>query len=358
MADEPESPWIERWVAMAALLGFNPVRTRWKLLRWEKSWREARLRAGRAVTEVAYAHQVCPQCGAVQPGDSRRCSSCSSPLPTRLEQKLRRMGLAFSVGHPVTSFLVTLLVVVFIRMVLAGSGQGVLGFDSGTLIRFGAFFPPLVREGEYYRLGTALFLHIGLWHLGFNGLALVQVGPTVEELFGRGRALFLFLLTGLLANIGSGLFGLAAVQAGASGAILGWVGLVAGWGHRDGTTVGRNARNQMLKWGLYTVLYGIFLRADNAAHVVGFLSGGVLGWMLTPLRPGAPPRRHHLILGVAAGVTCLVAVGFILTRPGETSLHRRSDIPSPGLAPPLGEGTLHPRSVALLLHPRRGEDPP
>jgi membrane associated rhomboid family serine protease len=176
------------------------------------------------------------------------------------------------------------MVAIYARMMIARPGQGYLSWDNETLIAFGAHYPPLVHAGQWWRLGTAMFLHIGLWHLGFNLLALAQIGPTIEDLFGRGRMLAFFLITGVVANLGSEALGLQAVSAGASGAIMGLIGIAAGWGQRAGTTQGRAVRNDMLKWAAYTMIFGYAIHADNAAHAAGFAAGAVLGLAHSPFR--------------------------------------------------------------------------
>jgi hypothetical protein len=104
------------------------------------------------------------------------------------------------------------------------------------------------------------------------------------------------MVTGLLAAFGSaavggalswvatGTFLMAAsgVSIGASGAVMGLIGLAAGWGQRDGTRIGRDTRNQMLKWCAFTLVFGVLIGADNAAHVVGFVAGGVIGLAVPP----------------------------------------------------------------------------
>src|SRR5262249_12847697 len=149
----------------------------------------------------------------------------------------------------------------------------------------------------------AVFLHGAAWHIGFNLLALQQIGPEIEELFGRRVMLLLFMVTGVVANLGSEAFGLDLPAVGASGAIMGLIGVAPGWGPRDGTSIGRRVRGMMLRWAGYTMVFGLFIHADNAAHGVGFVSGAVLGFAIPPgwarraLAGGA-----GLVMGAAGGV--------------------------------------------------------
>jgi hypothetical protein len=122
----------------------------------------------------------------------------------------------------------------------------------------------------------------------------------VEELLGSGRMLVLYLGTGLAGNWLSARYGMYSVSAGASGAIMGLCGVVAGWGQRDGTSVGRNCRNHMVRWAVYTVLFGVFIRGDNWAHCGGFLAGALPG---LSIKPAWLRRSRASTLDLALGTT-------------------------------------------------------
>ena len=69
---------------------------------------------------------------------------------------------------------------------------------------------------------------------------------------------------------------------GASGGIMGFLGFAAAWGHKDGTHYGIEIRNMMVQWFIFVTLFGLLLNTDHAAHFGGFLSGAILGWVVTP----------------------------------------------------------------------------
>jgi membrane associated rhomboid family serine protease len=73
-----------------------------------------------------------------------------------------------------------------------------------------ALYGPYVKEGQYWRLFTVALLHAGWMHLIFNMLALWSIGTPVEQIFGRGRYLIIFIGSLLTASIGSAYFGPAA----------------------------------------------------------------------------------------------------------------------------------------------------
>src|SRR5207248_8091634 len=83
-------------------------------------------------------------------------------------------------------------------------------------------------QHEWYRLITAMFLHGGLIHIGFNMMALMQLGPTLEELYGSSRYFFLYIATGafgfLISSYPFAPWLHGSYSLGASGGLLGLVG--------------------------------------------------------------------------------------------------------------------------------------
>ena len=53
-----------------------------------------------------------------------------------------------------------------------------------SLIQWGANYGPKTTQGEWWRMFTCMFLHIGVLHLLFNMIALWNVGGFMERLLG------------------------------------------------------------------------------------------------------------------------------------------------------------------------------
>lgn len=315
MTDGPEkTDWVEVIVKMGAAVGLNPTRLRWKLAHWRESWGEAKGKGRAAAQHVGYRHRICRACGTLQDRDRSTCVNCGRALAPRFMEVLSRFGIVAPAFLSVSSLLTIAIVLCYLRTAAAQGGD-FINMEGETLVRFGGNFTPLVQAGQWWRLSTYIFLHAGLMHIAFNLIALQQIGPSIEEVFGRGRMLFFFMLTGILAGLASELWGLHGVGIGASGSLMGLIGLAAGWGQRDGTSVGREVRDQMVKWGLYTMVFGFMIGADNAAHAGGFLSGAVLGFLS---RPKWEPRRasgFDWILSLAGALAALGTVLLVLFPP-------------------------------------------
>ena len=312
MADEGFD-WIERICRGAAYLGLNETRLRWKLINlkqgvenrisyWTRKWETS-----------AYQHKVCPNCGRINDGEEVECGNCSAQLESRSFSFLRKMGLDFSSTLSIASFFGFLILCVYIRMLCSvPPGEGLTGWSLETLSRFGANIPLRVIAGEWWRLGTAIFIHIGLFHLAFNLYALSLVGPLIEDTFGWSKSVFIFMSSGIVANLARVCVGGFCISAGASGALMGLLGTAAAWGQKEGSSVGRGVRDFMIRWAIYTMIFGLLVNGDNVAHGAGFFFGAILGYLFhsDTLRSSRGVDASFLeeLLALIAVATALLAV--------------------------------------------------
>ena len=328
---EGGSRWIDLAVKLAPWFGLKPVRVRWRLENRRRRAAERARQREQKVDHVRYAHKTCAACGAVQDRDAATCSRCGEKLGARSMQVLGRMGLFAPEWLSMSSVLGLALVLAFARELAAAPGGlgDLVGVPVPILKHLGGNLRHELLDGEYHRLLTACFLHAGVIHIGFNLFALATVGPQVESVYGRGTLLFFFVLTGVVANLGSGLVGLGGagspdVGIGASGGIMGLVGVAAGWGQREGTTAGRQVRNDMLKWAAYVLVFGLFVRVNNWAHGFGLVAGFALGWLLRPRAWRRPSLAAARIAAALLGAAALVAALVLIARPPERAVTWRS----------------------------------
>lgn len=229
--------------------------------------------------------------------------------------ELMRGGLARA---PVTGALIAANLVVFAAMLTRGAG--LWHSPNDVQLAWGASFGPAIKDGEWWRLGTAMFLHFGLLHLAVNLWALLDSGRLVERLFGSWRFFTLYALGGIAGNLLSlYVHGDHAVSGGASGAIFSAYGALLALLWRERRQV-HPVEFRWLFWGAaaFSLAYiglGVLVPGiDNAAHVGGLAAGALLGVALArPLtaansRPGA--GRWF-----AGGVLALAVVLLIMAIP-------------------------------------------
>lgn len=318
MSDPAKSPdddaWIEKVVRVAGNLGFDKTRLRWKLIRWQDKRRKAKNLAEQERLRIDYAHKTCGECGAIQDRDEKVCTACGKKLSSRTWQILGRMGLASPQAVSVSTLLAVAILIAYARVWVAQGG----GFDAPSpwlLVDFGGTWKP-VMDGEPWRLLTSVFLHAGLLHLAFNLLAIASIGPRIEELYGRATMAGVFIATGVLAAFGSiSLRAGNGVGIGASGALMGLIGLAAAYGHRAGRGRGHGLRDDMIKWSAYTFIFGFAVGADNWAHLFGLLAGAAFGLAVKPAwwaKKAWLPAR--VLFGLVGAAGTIGALALVLTR--------------------------------------------
>ncbi len=200
-------------------------------------------------------------------------------------------------------------------LVMAVAGVDVFSPNTQELITYGANFGPRTLAGQWWRLVSCMFIHIGLMHLALNLWALYFIGPLVERMLGHVGFVLLYFLSGTLASFTSVWFSPLVVSAGASGALFGLVGGLLGFlirsRHSVPASAFRGLRNQLViviavNIGLGFSIPGI----DNAAHLGGLASGFVLGLILgQPIDDHTRVRRHgRNLLALAIGGGALGAL--------------------------------------------------
>jgi membrane associated rhomboid family serine protease len=184
---------------------------------------------------------------------------------------------------PAVLILILVNVLVFLFEMSAGGWN-----DPDVLHRIGALEPyAVVVQGEYWRMFTALFLHGGFLHLGFNLFALYVLGSPLERAIGTARFAACYLVSGLASSAGvvaltvTGLVQVAQVI-GASGCIMGVVGAWAGFLLRN-----RHAPLAKQRLANIALIVGIQIAFDlstpqvsMAAHMCGLIAGFFLGLIL------------------------------------------------------------------------------
>lgn len=248
------------------------------------------------ITITSNVQGYCPQCGRPVMFGATVCACGQNleglPAVSPDAQNLPVMKPRRLFVPQVTYLLIGLNVLIFLVMTLAGGSTHIQ-----ILLDFGAMYRPFIAQGEYWRLITPLFLHIGVMHILFNMYALLILGGIAEQIYGPTRYFYLYLICGVGGTLASAEFS-KAVSAGASGAIFGLAGiaLVVGYRHRERISASfkKVVGQGIIPFVLFNLGYGLFNKGiDNYAHVGGLLSGALLGLAVPPLPPAQAAARRR-----------------------------------------------------------------
>ena len=217
----------------------------------------------------------------------------------------------FSIFKPTQGFFITPILLdlnILIFILMAISGVNIMQPDSESLLNWGANFKPMTLEGEWWRLITNCFLHIGIFHLLMNMYALLYIGVLLEPHLGKTRFISAYLLTGITASIASLWWHDLTISAGASGAIFGMYGVFLAM--LTTNLIEKTARKALLTsiavFVGYNLIYGLKSGIDNAAHIGGLLGGLVIGYALIPSLK--KPEKNKLKFGTIGLLSILILV--------------------------------------------------
>jgi membrane associated rhomboid family serine protease len=251
---------------------------------------------------------ICPECMVPAPV-GYQCPECVE----QARREFRRgPGRPLRGGVNATKAFLFAIAAVFVLEILTGGPQALLqGPSGGRLVDLGALQPFLIADGQFWRLFSAMFLHAGLLHIGFNAYALWLFGSMVESNLGRTRMILVYVVAGFLASVASYAFGpVESVGVGASGAIFGVFGAFIAFNYRRRHLAIASAN---LRWAATLLLLNLFLafgfggRIDWRAHLGGLIAGLAAG---TVAEGWGSPSQRRLVQVV--GFVALVVAGVAL----------------------------------------------
>lgn len=222
-------------------------------------------------------------------------------------------------------------------------------------LRWGALAGPLGAI-EPWRYLSAMFVHFGLMHFGFNTLTLHQLGRELEGAVGWARFVLVFVGTGVAGFLASELwYHPMPLTGGTSGGIFGLLGAAVGWRHAQGDPEWKRLAITGVGYAVAMVLLDRLsnLSVNHAAHVGGLLAGAAFGWILHRLPRGRRIERALSVTGALLILASLVSIGLSLTSPQLSRSRPRSLAPSSsqGFAEPENEPSIGdvPRSGTVSV---------
>ncbi|NUG67446.1 rhomboid family intramembrane serine protease [Lactobacillus mellis] len=201
-------------------------------------------------------------------------------------------------------------VIVFGWEILQGGSENI-----SALVAAGAKVNGLVAQGQWWRLITPIFVHIGWQHILINSLTLYFMGQQLEFLYGPLKFIGLYLLSGIGGNLMSFAFGSSAsLSAGASTSLFGLFGLYVTLGliFRKNEVI-RQWSQQFLLLIILNLGTDIFMGGiDIWGHIGGALTGCLLGFVIS-----VPQMQNSLSrLGRIISIVILLVLAVVLYQIG------------------------------------------
>jgi rhomboid protease GluP len=252
---------------------------------------------------------------------------------------VRRQRPSWAVA-PATYSLVGVNCAVFLAMAARGVSIGNPTVDQ--LMHWGANNAGnVLLGGEWWRIVTAMFVHVGILHLATNMWCLWNLGLLAEPLMGSVGVIAVYILTGAAGNLLSTLVNwilyhnapggpVFPAGAGASGAVFGIAGALIVLLKSNRLPVPPSELKKLRKSVIYFAVLNLILglsisggnlflhsglNIDNMAHVGGFACGLLFAVPMVP-RIGSPrevfERRLQVALILVVGL--LVLFGFYLAQ--------------------------------------------
>jgi membrane associated rhomboid family serine protease len=227
-----------------------------------------------------------------------RCPECS-------QQKTRVVKAGGTVTQPtLTYILIGINVAVALGGILSGgSAGGGGGFGSSELLSDGSVSRFTVDQGDYWRLITAGFLHVGFLHLAFNMFALYVLGELLEPAVGRLRFALIYFGSLLAGSFGALLLEPTEPTVGASGAVFGLMGAAVVVMRSRGMNPMESGLGLWI--GLNLLITFTIPNISIGGHIGGLLGGALAALLLVDLRqrmrlPEIVPVVLVALMGVAA----------------------------------------------------------
>ena len=236
---------------------------------------------------------ICPDC-MTSTSVGMRCPECARQGRTRV-RTMRSVT-----DEPVLTYVLIGINVLAALGSLLGGG---VGTTSSSLTDDGGVSQHFIADGEYWRLLTAGFLHVGLFHLATNMLSLWILGSMLEPAFGRWRFGLIYLVSLLCGSFGALLMSPDNVTVGASGAIFGLLGAAAVLARNRGFNLMESGLGIWI--GLNLLITFTVPNISVGGHLGGLVGGGLCAFALLDLRerirvPELVPAAACAVLGTLA----------------------------------------------------------
>ena len=251
---------------------------------------------------------MCSNCRAFITTEDKVCPYCDFKVGARAVDA-RTPSDALGGLIPQAHFTTVVILLINAGLYIAGTLTG-----NNVLDQLGAKYGPLIREGEWWRLITAGFLHGGLLHIAMNSWVLFDLGAQTEENYGTSRFLVFYILSTITGFYASMLWAPLTPSVGSSAGIFGLIGAMIALGVRDQSVYGSAVKRVYTQWAIFALVMSFFPGIDMAAHLGGLAGGFALGYLAGAPKLGRPAIESFWKVAAVAVVALTVAAFAMMSR--------------------------------------------
>lgn len=186
------------------------------------------------------------------------------------------------------------------------------------IVQLGALRSVDVNAGQWWRLITCSFVHIGFLHLLMNMIGLYMIGPAVERMFGGWRFLLLYLISGLGGSVAMAVSLIAvplAPGAGASGSIWGMLTAMVAWLMLNRSYLPRELVSRWMSQLGSVLLLNVIISFLPGISAAGHFGGGAVGFVMAGLLNYQRFGRSAVLRMLAMAVVAFTPAGLVAARP-------------------------------------------
>ncbi|PYR63158.1 MAG: rhomboid family intramembrane serine protease [Acidobacteria bacterium] len=265
---------------------------------------------------------VCPSCGSLVGVRDDKCYTCGRANPGLwgFAPMLRQLGVDLGfvplvIGASSTLYVLTLLASGPEVTPFSG-GMNILVPSSRAMLIFGmSGAVPVFRDGAWWTLLSATWLHGSFLHILFNMMWVRQLGPDTAEVIGPSRTVIVYVVAGVAGFFLSSAFGLIGMPIpffhgawytlGASASIFGLLGALVHYGNKSGSSM---IHAEAMRYAVILFVMGLIMPGvDNTAHAGGFLGGYATSAFMNPL---TRERGDHLLIALGCLAVTFLAIVF------------------------------------------------
>lgn len=256
---------------------------------------------------------ICPECGKLIGVGEQKCPFCGAWRPglygwTPAMQRLfgARLDLINLIVVACVGLYIASLVIQPEAIFRIGGLFSILSPGQRALYQLGMTGGYAWREGWWWTVLTAIYLHGGILHIFFNVMWIRNLGPMVTDVYGPARAFVIFSLAGAAGFLVSNMMSPSS-SIGASGSIFGLLAALIVYGRKRG---GTEMTIQLWQWAALMFVMGFVMSGvNNWAHAGGFAGG----WVTAEAMRFSEKRESRGVQLLALGLLGMTAVGFVLS---------------------------------------------